>query len=214
MNELKAYAPYAGRYRELALGLKAGNSEAIDKTAHILAGLIPQGSLIAPMPSHYGRATYMLSVARKMEEMGYRTTDIFTSNTHESLYKAKKRGKNADIQVKIQTIEKIKEKIYMIDNVISTGKTAIEALRAGAYAVIAPSYCPRGIGRWRTKEARHIISEVPTLNDTMCEGRELRPSGVKGHCVFQDIFSTPTGSKTSVTLDTLPSHPSYLHIII
>lgn len=214
MNELKAYAPYAGKYRELALGLKAGNSKAIEETAHILASLIPQGSIIAPMPSHYGRATYMLSVAKSMEKIGYRTADIFSSNAHESLYRAKKSKTQKDIQLNIQTNEIIKERIYVIDNVISTGKTALEALRAGAYAVIAPSYCTRGIGRWARKRTNHIITEVPTPNDTMCKGREFRPSGVKGHFVLPVIFSTPAGSKKPVTLDTLPSHPSCLHIII
>lgn len=135
MCEMKFIAPYY-KVRRLCHALKEYNRRAVIVSADLFSKIITKNDVVVPMPSHFGYSTYMLSVAEMLQKkIGCKCMDILSSDAHETWYDTKlKQGRNAELgySFKVNNSNKITGKIYIIDNVYSTGRTmetAISKLR-------------------------------------------------------------------------------------
>lgn len=133
MDKIIAYGRYVGSLRRLALRMKDGRESALRRAAEIFAGIIPQGSVVVPMPSRTGHATTMLRVAEYMAKIrpDVLPMDVLESDAHESMYVIKKRGENP-MPFAVRMVGRIPtgRDVYIIDNVTSSGTTARCALSA------------------------------------------------------------------------------------
>ena len=132
---MKFIAPYY-KVRRLCHALKEYNRRAVIVSADLFSKIITKNDVVVPMPSHFGYSTYMLSVAEMLQKkIGCKCMDILSSDAHETWYDTKlKQGRNAELgySFKVNNSNKITGKIYIIDNVYSTGRTmetAISKLR-------------------------------------------------------------------------------------
>ena len=84
------------------------------------------------MPSHFGHATYMLKIANLLhDKCGCEVMDILSSPYHEPWYDTKmKNGINAamNYEFSVSNQDSTPNKIYIIDNVYSSGKTMNNAI--------------------------------------------------------------------------------------
>lgn len=141
LENVKSLGPYTGSLRHLALRVKDGKRSAIERAADLLARNLPVGALVIPMPSHEGRATTMLEVARAIvrrhEDMIM--LDALECVPHDGNYVTKKRGYGlptismscrlcayGDIVFLQQNIHHA----YVIDNCVDTGATFTAASKA------------------------------------------------------------------------------------
>lgn len=139
-SDMKAIGPYTGSLRHLALRVKDGKRSAIERAADLLAWNLPADAVIIPMPSHEGRATTMLEVARVMANRHYMVMlDALECVPHDGNYVAKKRGYGlptismscrlcsyGDIVFLNQNLHRT----YVIDNCVDTGATFAAARKA------------------------------------------------------------------------------------
>lgn len=126
-----ACARYAGRMRRLAIAVKNGRRDALVEAAMMMAPLIAECSTVVPMPSHEGMATYMLGLAMEIAKIrpDVRVDDALKSVPHPSMYSVKKGGGRAR-PVKMWMSADVQGRVVVIDNVISSGATALSAASA------------------------------------------------------------------------------------
>jgi|GEM_PF-1960012 len=113
----------------LAHGVKNGDPKAIKQMAEEMASRIPKDATIIPMAGRNGIAGNMLLVANEISKInGNKVADIITGEKRESLYDLKKQGRDiSQMNLGLKLKGKVpKGEIYVIDNVVATGKTATE----------------------------------------------------------------------------------------
>ncbi len=138
LNETSAClgANYAS-VRNLAHDVKAGDKDAIDKASLIMMNYVPVNSILIPIPSHTGKATYTLTLANFIaKRTKSRVLDILSSDAREMLYKQKIRGVDVgkiNLGFKIDKNDEVNELLHsvrnviLIDNVIDSGATYEQA---------------------------------------------------------------------------------------
>lgn len=133
--------------RSLAHKIKDGKEADITKAAKMMAPLIPENAVLIPAPSHTGKATDMLELAKAIaQQTGSEVADILSSAPRASQYDTKKQGgkpiKSKDMGITVSG-EIPEGKIpVVIDNVVDSGNTAeacIQALGNGIVASLADS---------------------------------------------------------------------------
>lgn len=84
-----------------------------------------------PSPQHNGSSIYTKEIAKIISnQTDSKICDILKCVPHTSLYKQKKLGKEPEIELYINGELLKGRRYFFLDNVISTGKTYIEARRA------------------------------------------------------------------------------------
>lgn len=126
--------------RHLAHDVKSGNLDAIDKASLIMMNYVPANSVLMPIPSHEGKATYTLKLAQFIaKRTKSRVLDILYSDPREMLYKQKRKGVdvsrinlgfNVIQDEKIEKALKTTRNIILIDNVVDSGATYEQAKAA------------------------------------------------------------------------------------
>ena len=139
-----------GSVRNLAHEVKAGDKDAIDKASLIMMNYVPANSILIPIPSHTGKATYTLTLANFIaKRTKSRVLDILSSDAREMLYKQKIRGVDiSKINLGFRTDKKDEigrllhsvRNVILIDNVIDSGATYEQAK-----SVIKDTY---GVDAW------------------------------------------------------------------
>lgn len=130
---------YAKRIRYLCHAIKEGDIVAIDEASLIMSKYVPQGSILIPIPSHNGKATYTLKLAQFIaKRTKSKVMDILSSPSRESMYNLKMR--NMDVQnVNLNFSGAVDDdgsianrlsavrNVILIDNVVSSGVTYEQA---------------------------------------------------------------------------------------
>lgn len=146
-----------GTNRETAHAMKNGEHWAIGKAAQAMAKYIPTNSVLIPIPSHTGKATYTLELAKRIARAtNAEVLDALKCEPREMLYNLKKQGKKpSPRQMGFYLVHSLPEgkHIVILDNVVATGTTAAAALMATgkgivlAYAAAANSEQIEGLTR-------------------------------------------------------------------
>lgn len=133
---------YRKRIRFLCHLIKDGDMEAIDEASIILAKYVPPGSVLIPVPSHFGHSTYTLALANLIAKRSKsKVMDILSSPPRDSMYNLKfKNGDVENIDLKFSADSDNNEQIatelrkarnvILIDNVVSSGVTYEQAQKA------------------------------------------------------------------------------------
>lgn len=135
--------------------------EAVANAVGQMAGAIDRPAVLVPIPSHGGTATYTFALAGALcveaAKKGIECTvaDILVCKPHPSLCeeKHKDEGRPEDIAIEMflkssEPIERIVRgrQVFLVDNVVDTGKTACAALTAlPADGILAVG----DTGRWK-----------------------------------------------------------------
>ena len=94
----------------------------------MLAAITPTDSVLIPVPSHQGSATYMLDIALQIAAInGCRVCNCLASAERIKLYDAKMAGVNLNIDFYLT--KSPSGNLYLIDNCIDTGNTYAAARR-------------------------------------------------------------------------------------
>ena len=141
---------YTGDAREMCHAAKEGDLEAIMRMAREMSRYVSPGDTLVPIPSHTGRATMTLELAKQIAwNSGARVEDVLIGSSRKSLYELKREG----VQVPegffgLRLVRPVEGRIWLVDNVVATGSTAREALkllpgaRVLSYAMDSGRYIP------------------------------------------------------------------------
>ena len=130
---------YAVGYRghshsSIAKKVKEENPDAISEAAYQMSKRVPKGSILVPMPSRSGKATYTIKLAEAIAKAtDSEVRDVLKGEERMSVYEAKKKGLKIDSRdLGLYVTEKLpKDKnVIIIDNVIDRGITALAAVEA------------------------------------------------------------------------------------
>lgn len=120
---------YSQGVRELCHAVKNGSTAAIKTIAEYLMQTadIKRNDILIPAPQHTGKATYNKAIADIIStRTGAKTADILRCKPRETLYKQKLR-QSEQLHTDFYLADEIPTgKIYVIDNVISTGRTIFD----------------------------------------------------------------------------------------
>lgn len=166
--------PYYEFARELAHRVKEGDKDAIHKAATLLWKKIPRGSVLVPIPSHYGVATYTMDLARELGELAHvPVVDALRCSPRDTLYGKKLQGRRPqDIDLGIYSSNDVvtskilsrATNVILVDNVVDSGltyKASMEKLREkygvdswmlSIGVVTSPKEDPYGVERILYKE--------------------------------------------------------------
>ena len=130
------FGRYEGYLRMIARGVRDNNPKCIECAAKLFDLMLPEGAIVVPMPSHYGTAIQMMSVARQLKNRrnDIRVWDCLECEPHEANYSQKEYTTPAPIHMHISSkmVEcdgyDFGQGIFILDNVICTGVTASAAL--------------------------------------------------------------------------------------
>lgn len=148
--------------REQCHRLKNGSGEQAESSARELVRNIsfPENSVLVPMPSSTGHATYTASLCRLMSALsGIPTMDVLKTGKREQLYLMKKRGlplpSPGEMGMRLAAHLPPGAVPVIVDNVIATGTTMEAAL------AVLPSAVPCAVAvDWKTlKQHTSCISE-------------------------------------------------------
>ena len=130
---------YAVGYRghshsSIAKKVKEENPDAISEAAYQMSKRVPKGSILVPMPSRSGKATYTIKLAEAIAKAtDSEVKDVLKGEERMSVYEAKKKGLKIDSRdLGLYVTEKLpKDKnVIIVDNVIDRGITALAAVEA------------------------------------------------------------------------------------
>ena len=141
---------YTGDARELCHAAKDGDIEAIMRMAREMGRYVSPGDILVPVPSHTGRATMTLELAKQIAwNSGARVEDVLIGSSRKSLYELKKDGVSIpDGFFGLRLVRPVEGRTWLVDNVVATGSTAREALKllpdahVLAYAMDSGRYRP------------------------------------------------------------------------
>lgn len=134
-----------GAHSSIAKKVKEENPDAISEAAYQMSIRIPKGSILVPMPSRTGNATYTVKLAEAIAKAtDSEVRDVLKGKARMSVYEAKQKGiKMTSEDLGMYTTEELPKgkNIVIIDNVIDKGTTALAAVSAvrGA-SVVAYAY--------------------------------------------------------------------------
>ena len=130
-NHITWFGRYEGYLRTIARGVRDNNPMCIECAAKLFDLMLPEGAIVVPMPSHYGTAIQMMSVARQLKKRrkDIRVWDCLECDPHEANYSQKKYTTPKPIKMRLSTaINFDGVGVFVLDNVICTGVTASAAL--------------------------------------------------------------------------------------
>ena len=139
------YYMATGNYREdgrceTAHAMKNGERWAIRKAANAMVDYIPKNAVLVPMPSHTGRATYTLELAKSIARTtNAQVIDALQCAPRETLYSLKKQGRKPSPEgLHFYQVEQIPDgkRVVFVDNVVATGTTAAAAVRTIGKGVV------------------------------------------------------------------------------
>lgn len=134
-NHPKEY--YTRGVSELCHAVKNGEPDAVRKMAREMVATVPSNAILIPAPQHCGFAVYTLELCKEISALtGANVCDVLRCAPHESLYTARKRGHNVSLRFYL-TDSLPDNPLFLVDNVISTGKT-VEAARKAIGQQIVP----------------------------------------------------------------------------
>lgn len=137
------FGRYEGWLRWLCHGVKDGDIECMDKAARLFDVMLPRDSVIVPMPSHDGKADRILSVAQTLRGMDASRSvcDVLMCRPHVSNYVQKKIGgipQPIKMMLRcrgaLSMLRTTGKPVFIIDNCIGSGVTAMSALAAIPFA--------------------------------------------------------------------------------
>lgn len=158
-NEVYVYK-HKGYAAGICHGVKDGDENCKNEMADFLSKQIAWDCVLIPVPQHTGKAEYTLDIANKIKERigniyNIQISDILESDERPTLYEQKQKIiektsssfteeeisnlNTGNIRIKQGCeIPKQNQNVYILDNVISTGKTyeEIEKLIPGSYPLI------------------------------------------------------------------------------
>lgn len=149
--------PYDRTSREVAYGLKTRRKSIIMRAAEEMSRLVKKDSVLVPMPSHLGFSTYTLDLCNAIGKIKQCSViDALRCNEHETIFSMKKNGVSMwKINLGMRLVENIPDdaEVFLIDNVIDTGKTARSAANAIGMDCIVLAYA---MTNKHTHYARHM----------------------------------------------------------
>lgn len=157
-----------GAHSSIAKKVKEENPDAIAEAAYQMSIRIPKGSILVPMPSRTGNATYTVKLAEAIAKAtDSEVRDVLKGKARMSVYEAKQKGiKMTPEDLGMYTTEELPKgkNIVIIDNVIDKGTTALAAVSAvkGA-SVVAYAYTLGDKQRVATLK----LAEPVTYDDNM-----------------------------------------------
>lgn len=123
-----ALGKYGGFLRALAHGVKDGDEDCLYFAAKAYADILPRKSAVVPVPSHTGRATTMLKIARIIRSIrpDISVFDCLECEPHLSSHFQKKMGwEPAPIKMRLRCrAPSVKRHTYILDNCACTYATA------------------------------------------------------------------------------------------
>ena len=125
------YYDEGGRNSEMCHRIKDGDAEAIEIASEEMARKVPSNSVLIPIPSHTGRATYTLDLAKAIaSKSNSKVLDVLEGVPRETIYSMKKNGRIDLESLRMHLTEPLPKgkTIVFIDNVVASGTTANEAL--------------------------------------------------------------------------------------
>lgn len=146
---------YTGDAREICHAAKEGDLEAIMRMAREMSRYVSPGDILVPVPSHTGRATMTLELAKQIAwNSGARVEDVLVGSSRKSLYDLKRAGVPIpEGFFGLRLVRPVEGRVWLVDNVVATGSTAREALKllpgarvlayamdSGRYRTITESY--------------------------------------------------------------------------
>jgi hypothetical protein len=125
----------AGSYKEtrrLCRKVKEGNLKALDEAAEALSSILPENSVLVPMPGRFGYAAYTLMLAIRIAmKRGFEVENCLRGETRNGLCETKREGKKPTEPKFWKQYRPTKGKRHvLIDNVYDTGTTARAAEKA------------------------------------------------------------------------------------
>lgn len=153
------FGRYEGWLRFVARGVRQGDADCVKIAASMFDLMLPERCAIVPMPSHTGRATTMMMVAKELARMKGSLNrmffDVLECKPHMSSYEQKEMGVSPDpveMTMRKSTVHEVQDalrgkygRIFVIDNVVVTGTTASGALKAIPNAMV----CALAVSHWR-----------------------------------------------------------------
>ena len=127
-HSVRAVGKYAGELRELAWGLKLSAHRAMERSAQMMAPLIPDDAVVVPMPNHGGKpvSTMILAYYIAGVKDGVDVVPALECEPHESnhAHKMKNAGESVGIEMR-RTDAAIppNRPVVIIDNVVASGAT-------------------------------------------------------------------------------------------
>lgn len=126
---------YAGSYKEMRTvcrKVKEGDLKSLDMAAEALSLILPENSVLVPMPGRYGYAAYTLMLAIRIAiKRGFEVENCLRGEVREGLCEMKKDGKKPKEPKFRKQYRPTKGKRHiLIDNVYDTGMTARAAEKA------------------------------------------------------------------------------------
>lgn len=151
--------------------------------------IIDKDSVIVPAPQHTGKAEYTLDLAECLyNRSGCQIADVLKAEPHDMLYDQKKNGKETELKLyldkenkfALRTIRDAQEngkKIYLLDNVISTGKTFNESAKL-IPGIIPCSYSISDFARIGFDNGKYFVYNrlegISMNNNLMAENMRLQ----------------------------------------
>lgn len=126
MGQIEAIGRYGGSLRRLALRVKDGRRSALLRAAALMAGRVPTGAVVVPMPSHLGRAAATLAVAEGIWRIrpDVSVCDALEAAPHGGRYAAKKAGRTPEaVRMRLRQSVPHGRRVFVIDNCVDTGAT-------------------------------------------------------------------------------------------
>ena len=142
---------YPHTLKKLSKDVKHNKAEAIAIAAILLAQLLTPNAVLVPVPQSSGKADYTLKLANQIQEIRQdcKVCDVLSGNKRQKLYDIKKTQnslKGVDLGFKVKYVRKHKRtlkstpNVYLLDNVLATGFTYLQAKNAlTQFADIEPS---------------------------------------------------------------------------
>jgi hypothetical protein len=118
--------------REIAHGLRKGDAKSIEQAAETMAGGVPEGAVLVPIPGRDGSAGHTRALAEAISRRtGSPVADVLSGKARRSQYDAKKAGGGlSDDELEMFARDVPDGRILLIDNVTDTGATMRAAQRA------------------------------------------------------------------------------------
>lgn len=143
---------YSGELRDLAHGIKDGNQEDIDTSGEMMSNIIPDGSVLVPVPSRGGDATTTLKLAKAIVKHSPSCSikDILKGASRRSLYDLKKESKTlSEEEFGFFLTEELPKDlvVYLIDNVIASGSTGLAASKVVPNSVLVALADDSGVAK-------------------------------------------------------------------
>ena len=132
-NHITWFGRYEGYLRTSARGVRDNNPSCIECASKLFDLMLPEGSVVAPMPSHIGCAVQMLSVANELHRRrpDVVVCDLLRCDPHSGSY-AQKKYRITPSHIRMFITPEFHEysglRMFILDNVICTGVTASAAL--------------------------------------------------------------------------------------